>query len=467
MPQSFQIVTVDVSVIEAPAPNLLQQTGAFVTQGGTQEAAGSLTQVATLEALLAILANDIPNSAITWTANVAHLTTTASLHWGVGDQIPVTVAGATPAAYNGTRTVTVTSSNAFHYALLSNPGGPASVPGTSILAAVSELEAMGTTYFAQNGVVAPYVLELGEGNVAAGITALGTWLTNNPFTVYGLLIPREWSAQAAMVTLANLYTAPNKELYFWITTVLGQVTGEPPLTPYAAIKSAIEIVEAPGLPASEFSLASIFAFALSRRPSSSQPLGPLSYAPVYGVTPYPLMGNQGTFLTLAEANVGWIGTGQQGGISGNIIFQGQMQDGNPWNFWYSTDWAQININLALANEVINGSVPSSNPLLYDQQGIDRLQNRAVSVLNQAVASGLAIGQVVQTSLPIATFNANLDAGVYDAQLVINAEPFQTYITENPSDYEAGIYGGLTCAYIPARGFLQIIFGLAVEFSGGI
>lgn len=82
-----------------------------------------------------------------------------------------------------------------------------------------------------------------------------------------------------------------------------------------------------------------------------------------------------------------------------------------------------------------------------------------------MAANLAIGQIVQTALPIATFQANLDAGVYDGQLVINAEPFNVYITENPSNYEDGIYGGLACAYIPARGFLQVIFSLDVEFSG--
>lgn len=467
MPSFFDIVQVNVSVREAPAPNLLQQTGAFVSQGGTTNAKQSLTLVPTLAALQDMLSPAIALTSLTWSGGTVTGTTSSPHGWTVSDVIPVIVAGATPSGYNGSFTGTITGASTFTYPLVNNPGSE-TVPGTVMLEAVNELLGMGTTYFAQNGVVAPYVLELGEGIVNTNVTNLSTWLTNNPLTVYAFLMPRNWHSASTFVTLASQFTAPNKLTYFWQTIQTGDVTGSPPVSPFAALKSVLTEVEAATVNAAlgnEFSLAALFAFALSRQPSSASPLGPLSYAPLFGVTPYPLMGNQALFLTLAEANVGWVGTGQQGGISGNIAFQGQMQDGNPWNFWYGTDWAQLQINLALANEVINGSQPSSNPLLYDQNGINRLQNRAAQVLNQAVSSGIANGRVVLTKLAQQDFLDNLDDGAYDGLLVLNAEPYTNYIAENPSNYEAGIYGGLTCVFIPARGFLQIIFGLNVDFTG--
>ena len=218
-------------------------------------------------------------------------------------------------------------------------------------------------------------------------------------------------------------------------------------------------MESPNIPATEFSLASAFGTALAQIPSSTNKLVPLSYSPSYGTTAYPVTGNQSTLTSLAAANVGWIGTGQQGGISSNIIYQGKMSDGNFWNFWYSADWAQINMQLALANEVINGSASNLNPLYYNQQGINRLQNRVVQVANQGVSAGLGNGQVIVTQLPQVQFLANLNVGNYAGKIVVNAEPMQAYANENPSDYSIGKYAGISCVWIPQLPFLNVYFNL--------
>ena len=146
-------------------------------------------------------------------------------------------------------------------------------------------------------------------------------------------------------------------------------------------------------------------------------------------------------------------------MSGNILFQGKMSDGNFWNFWYSVDWAQINMQLALANEVINGSASALNPLYYNQPGIDRLQNRVLQTATQGVTAGLGIGQVVATKLPVAQFLQNYNAGNYAGQIVVNAEPFLAYTNENPNDYAAGKYAGISCVWIPQLPFLNIFFNL--------
>lgn len=452
------IVTVNASVIQAPTPSILQQTGGLISQGGTTLTPGTATQVASLAALSALLAPGNAISSLAWSGGVVTLTTAAPHGWTNGDVIPVTVSGAAPTGYNGTFTGTITGASTLTYPLASNPGSE-TTPGTVTLGDVNELLQMGTTYFAGNGVPAIYVVELGEGTATEGVAALSTFISavaGSPQQIYGYLVPREWDNNSNFLALANTFTAVSAKLYFWVTTTVANraVYSGP------AYKCVYAEVESPNIPATEFSLASAFGTALSQAPSSSNKVPPLAYSPSFGTTPYPIRGNQTTLNNLATAKVGWIGTGQEGGISTNIIFQGLMSDGNQWNFWYSVDWAQINFDLAIANEVINGSASTQNPLYYNQQGIDRLQTRAVKTARQGVGYGLGNGQVIATKLPAATFIANVNAGVYDGQIVINAEPFLTYTAENPNDYGIGRYAGLTCSWIPQLGFQNVVFNLS-------
>lgn len=451
------IVTVNASVQQAPTPSTLQQTGAFVTQGGTTTAPDTLTLVSTLAQLEAILAPSVTVTSLSWSGGVVTATTATPHGWTNADVIPITIAGAVPAGYNGYFTGTITGASTLTYPLASNPGSE-TTPGTVALGAVNELLDMGTTYFAGNGVVAVNVLELGEAEVTPGVATLTTFIASvlgSSQQQYAYLIPRQWDDNAAFLALCENSTAVNAMLYFYTTTTVANraVYSGP------GYKCVIAEVEAPGVAATEFSLASAFGTALKQNPSSTNKVPPLSYAPSFGTTAYPLRGNQSVFQELANANVGWVGTGQQGGVSGNILFQGKMSDGNFWNFWYSVDWAQINMNLALANEVINGSATNLNPLYYNQAGINRLQNRAVQTAAQGVAAGLGNGQVIATKLPIEQFLANYNAGNYAGQIVVNAEPFLPYSEENPDDYGIGRYAGLACVWIPQNPFLNIVFNL--------
>lgn len=69
-------------------------------------------------------------SSITYATTTATLTTAAAHGLSTGDVVKVS--GATPAAYNGTFTITVTSAVTFNYTMLSNPGTNATVVGTYI-----------------------------------------------------------------------------------------------------------------------------------------------------------------------------------------------------------------------------------------------------------------------------------------------------------------------------------------------
>lgn len=454
---TLPIVTVNTSITTAPIPNQLQQRGALISQGGTTLEAGMVSRLSSPSDLVNIKAAPVVNTSLAWNANVVTVTTTAPHGWTDADVIQMVIAGAVPVGYNGTFTATITGASTFTYPLSVNPGSETS-PGTSTLWAVTELQQMVNTYFAGNGVRAIDVLELGEGTVAEGVAALTTFLTDTAKTTdayYAYLIPREWDAAASFLTLIGLYVAPDKETYFYVTTTVANraVYSGP------AFKNVFALVEAPGIDSQEFSCAAPFGTTLKQNPSTTNKVPPLSYTPCFGTTNYLLRGNQTTLSELADASVNWIGTGAEGGVTTDILFQGKMSDGNFWNFWYSVDWAQINMDLALANEVINGSATSINPLYYNQQGIDRLQNRAARVAGQGVGYGLGNGQILLTKLSAAQFQANYNSGLYNGKIVINAEPFSIYTGENPSDYSQGKYAGIACIWIPQLPFLNIFFNL--------
>ena len=160
------IVQVNVTQTLAPIPATLQQSLAYVSQGGTNTSPGTATLMTGVSSLTAILQGAKSLSSITLSAGTATATATAAHGFTIGDTLPLTIAGATPAGYNGTFLCTVTTTTQFTYALsgsLSTGTGASYTPED-----VAELNAMITTHFAQGSQVGCYVLELGPGNAKIG-----------------------------------------------------------------------------------------------------------------------------------------------------------------------------------------------------------------------------------------------------------------------------------------------------------
>ena len=216
-----------------------------------------------------------------------------------------------------------------------------------------------------------------------------------------------------------------------------------------------------GIPATEFSHASDFWVALNYNPSTTNKVTPFSFAQLNGVTQFPLRGNAALLSLLKADNTNYVGTGAEGGITNAMLLWGRTCDGRPFNYWYSVDWMQINVQLNIANAIINGSNNPINPLYYNQSGINRLQQVAASTGGSAITFGLALGTVKLAELDGPEFGDNLNAGVYAGNLVVNAVPFVPYARANPSDYRIGLYSGLSMVYTPLRGFEQIIFNINV------
>jgi hypothetical protein len=455
-----QIVTINVSITSAPIPSTLQSSGAIVSQGATNLAIGTfawLTQASDLTPLTTGSAAPAPLTSLIWSGGIV-LVTTASAITGrsVGDIFTTTIAGVVPTGYNGNYRATVTGTNTFTYSLLTNPGTETAV-GTYTVAGQGELQAQVGTFFAQGVNNSVAVLELGPGDQSVGPAALQAWVLANPLTFYSYLVPRGWDSSAGLLALLNAFNANNAMTYFFVTTGINTYTN------YSnTMKCGLALVEAPGVPFTENSLAADFQSTLSYAPSGSNLMTPNSYAFMTDVTAYPTVGNGPLLTALEAANVNFISTGSQGGVETDILWQGENLDGNDFSYWYSVDWAQINIKLNLSNAIIVGSNNKVNPLYYNQAGINRLQDNAVSTVQTGIGAGLATGSVVRASLSPVDFQTALNAGDFAGMNVVNAVPFGLYTAANPSAYQQGLYGGLTCVYLPQRGFKSVIFNLNVS-----
>jgi hypothetical protein len=451
------IVNVNVSVVAAPAPSQLQNKGAIISVGGTNLAAGT-TAILTMAAdLTSRLVAPAAITSLAWASSVVTVTTTAAHGIPNGQVVPATIAGATPAGYNGTFQATSTGANTFTYPLVSNPGAE-TIPGTWVPLAATELSQAVTTFFAQGASQAVYVLELGMNGVTAAVASLVTFLAANPSQFYAFLVPREWDVNAAFLSLIGSWETPTSKLYFFTTTTISNYTQ------YSAVmKDVFLMVEAPSIGVNEFSCAASFFVAISQQPSPTNKVPPMSYQYLFGVTAYPIAGNAVLFTALKAANVNWVGTGAEGGIANTILFYGTTTDGKDFlKWWYGIDWVQVNADLLLSNYIIQESNDKINPLYYNQSGINRLQGVTASLMSLGISDGIVLGPIVLTQLDQQTFINNVNNGVYANQTPINAVPFTTYTTANPNDYGNEVYNGLTVAMIPQLGFKQITFNLSVS-----
>ena len=442
-----QIVTVKVSQTSAPTPSTLQSTGFILSQGGTNLAAGTTGLLTQLSDLTPIVEAVVAITSISWASGLATVTVPAgTLPAASAEPIAVVISGATPAGYNGTVQATVTGATTFTYPLATSPG-TATAPGVLVVGDAPELLAQLTTFYAQGNDIAVYVLELGAGSPAQGVAALTTYLTANPASTnaglpgaptapYLILVPREWDGEATFLPLIAQYEALTSGLYFYVTTTIATYSRYTNL-----MKCVVAVVEAPGVNVAgglEFSAAAFFQVELSYAPSTIQRITPYCYGFLYGVTPYPVKGNSALLTTLAAAAINYVATGYEGGISTAMIYPGMTKDGRPVNYWYAVDWARINGELDLANEVINGSNNPQAPLDYDQPGVNRLQARAQGTMTRGVTYGIILSPVTVTAVP-----------------------FVPYVTANESDFKTGTYKGIGVSFSPARGFQNITFQMNV------
>jgi hypothetical protein len=473
------IVTVNVSIIEAPTPNTYQRVGAFVSFGATTLSAGStsyLTQLSDLtQAVMPavpIVRQPQPVTSAVWAAGTVTVTTQSPIpNVTIGDTVNFVMAGFTPTAYNGFYNCTITAANQFTYALTANPGLTTQV-GTYQWHRAIELQQMANTFFGQGNAIGVWVLELGyTDSDANSALALQTWLTANPKTIYGFLLPRKVGSVTATLTafqsVFQQYQNPEAMEYFWITVTPTTMNQLGP-----TYKDVIQFVEAPALtdptqtnltnPNGEFTEAAMFYNALVYRPSNTNRICPMAFKYLYGVTQYPQKNNGPLLVSFKGANTNYVSTGAEGGISFTMVYEGVTLDGHDYfNWWYTIDWVQIQVNLDLSNAIINGSNNPLAPLYYNQDGINYLEVILFGTMQDAQTFGMVLGKIVMTQLDGPDLTNAIQGGTFAGECDVNAVPFLNYTLANPGDYKIGEYDGLSTLFIPARGFIHILVNVVV------
>lgn len=541
------IVNVNVSQIVAPTPSKLQKTGAFISMGGTTLGVGEKELLTQPSDLTSFLATPLAITSIAWASafgGTATVTTTVAHGIAAGTQFATTIAGAVPAAYNGTYLAMATGASTFTYNLDSNPGSE-TTPGTYTPGNSAELVAMASTFFTQGANQAVYVLELGLVSVATAVDNLEAYIAANGQIFYSYLCPRSWDGVADVLTLMGTFEAPEAKTYFYITTTLqnrglyddtmksaelfiespyvgvhaanvitGATYSAPVITATTTTAHGIypgqyftiagftpsgyngtflalngttgstlvyAVTADPGADTiqgsvvvslyasdppdpSTFDHAADFWVSLNYDPSSTNKVTPFAFSYLYGVTEFPVQGNSSVLASLKATFVNYVGTGAEGGISNTMLQWGVLRDGRPLNYWYAIDWMQITGKQFVANAVINGSNTPVNPLYYNQDGINRLEQVLAGVAGTAITVGLALGKVVQLELDGPSLDAVLDSGRYAGNVIVNAVPLVPYLAANPSHYRLGQYDGLSVTFTPLRGFEEITINIvATDF----
>ena len=428
-----QIVTINETVVVAPTPSQLQQSGAFISVGGTTLATGTYQFLSGSSVLATLLST---------TGNYAELTNMNTTFFANGNVQGVYVLEL------GVQTTTDDAVSALQTWIQNNPGVfyaylvPADwdstkdeVGSVTVDTAGSGITSITLTFSAPtSGTTATGTANIQNGEViSVTIVDPGNGYTSPPTisaTVNSGAVAPTFTAvlASAFNILAGNFASPTGLTYFFGTTTSSTIGN------YSQNKSLNLLGDSPLAPSTEFSQASQFYNWLLNNPGPANKLAPMGYRYLYGVTPWTVLGNSTAIDTILSANGNLIETGSQGGISNSILFMGTMMDGTQAQWWYGIDWFNIQVNQALAAAVINGA-NSNPPLEYDQNGINTLLSVANQVAKDAVTYGCALSATV------------------------TAIPFSTYTTDNPGDYKAGIYKGFTATVVGQNGFLKLIFNL--------
>lgn len=472
--KSQTIVNLVAKLVASPTPSTLQQSGAVISVGGSTLAAGQYQFVGGLTEALTFVGTggnftELTNMLTTFFAQGSAvgcyilelgsgITTPnagiASLNTWINANPGILYAYLTPADWDtmpapAAPTLTSVSGGTLeaetYYVSVSYTNAAGAVGNTSPQANIS----VDADYLPE--VASPAALSGATGyNVYMGTSASSLTLQNtSPITIgtpYTLpdtgVTTTGGAAPLTLAQLCNDWSAPTGKTYFFGTTstvnavAYGTVSSNGTFQGY---KAAILTVPSPSAQSTEFQAAALFYQMIVNNPGPANKLAPVQYRYVYGVTPWPSTGYTAEINTALNYNCNIIGTGAEGGINNSCIFGGTTSSNIQISWWYGIDWEQIQIQQAVSAAVINGS-NTNPPLLYDQEGINTLEAVAQQIADNGVTFGCALSAVVSSI------------------------PFYTYAQENPDDYAAGIYSGLSAQVVGQNGFILINFYLsAIEF----
>ena len=177
-------------------------------------------------------------------------------------------------------------------------------------------------------------------------------------------------------------------------------------------------------------------------PSAVNKASSFAFRQINGSTPWPDFGQAAAESTLKTDYVNFVASGVEGGLeTTDLSFWGMCMDGNPIEYWYAVMHALIGLRQTLAYTIMTGVNNRTNPLEYDQAGINQLTAAANTFCAQEA-------------------EYNLIQGGYS----VDSIDFYTYVSENPDDYGNGVYKGITVTFTPKVGLRSITVGMVVNMT---
>ena len=380
----------------------------------------------------------------------------------------------------------------------------------------AELNNMATTFFTQGSAVGFYVLELGlVTGVDAQITALETWITDNPGVFYAYLTPADWDSSkdevgSVIITLGGsgytaaptvTFSAPtsgttatgtaniqNGEVISVTITDPGSGYTSAPTVTFSAPTSGSTATGTANL-ASAFN---ILSGNYTNPTSKTYFFGTTSVSTITNYSPNkslflvaPAPTAPSTEFTAAAFFYQWLVNSPS---ASNMLAPMSYRYLYGVTPWAPTSGNQTTMTTILSNYgnlvdtgaeggISNSCVFKGTTMDGSQAswwyGVDWFQIQ----VKQAQAAAVINGSNSQPPLLYDQHGVNTLLGVANAvgksavsfgcalSVVITATPFYTYTQQNPANYKAGVYGGFLASVTGQNGFLQLNFVLdAIQFA---
>lgn len=294
-------------------------------------------------------------------------------------------------------------------------------------------------YFSNNANGTINVLEVGSTSVADSVAGLSTFLTAGINLCYHYICPSSFYTEATFVTLVTLYNSDTSATYFEFMITYGSTpTSDTDFANYIGLKSCFAVY-----PTSDTDVSTVGEMAGKMASSlydlsTSNKLTMLQWKSLASASAEDLTTSFRTDLVNNAVNF----VGQL--IGNDVIFNGRYLDNTPFDYWYAWDWIMFDLEAYLQTALYNSSNTPSAVIQYNQSGIDKL----LGVINQRLNTGKKIGAINEFAESIDNTGTELvNTGSF------LATDFQTYKTDYPSNYSAGIYDGFS-GYIMIMNFFR-------------
>ena len=138
--------------------------------------------------------------------------------------------------------------------------------------------------------------------------------------------------------------------------------------------------------------------------------------------------------------------------SQNVILNGRMRDGKPWDYYFNWSYINYSVTDKLTQLILNGQNNPNSAVRFNQDGIDKIHTTIVAKLQDMVSVGAltAFAQSYDTT-----------TGSFTGQNDIYVPEFYAFVADNPTDYENEIFSGISCYLQIGKFIRQIVWNVTL------